>query len=188
MPPRKVHSSIDSSNVENAGNLTAVAMFRLACAAIICYVMLLYVLPKFSLLRLYVNNDRKLFGFIFVHHVFAHGLSSLAYRVCALMTHQQLDASNPRAGSTKLFGLAARLHSIHQNALEGYAGYFGSILMSTIMNVPLQKRVDVAFLYSMSRIFYSWAYATDCRASRTLCYFVGQCSIISLFMAVVCRQ
>lgn len=187
MPPRRVHST-DSSHVENAGNLIAISMFRFACAAVISYVMLLYVLPKFSLLRLYVNNDRRLFGFIFIHHIFAHCLSSLAYRVCALMTHQQLDVSNPRAGSIKLFGLAARLHSIHQNALEGYAGYFGSILMATIMNVPLQKRVDAAFLYSMSRIFYGWAYATDCRSSRSLIYLVGQCAIFSLFMAVVCRQ
>lgn len=188
MPPKKIKAIDSSSHIENIGNLIAVTMFRITCAALIAYAMLFYVLPKFSLLRLYVNTDRKLFGFMFSCHMFAHFVSPLIYKSVMIMSNQLGDSSNPRKGASALTGLSGRLHSMHQNLLEGYAGYFGSILMSTIMNVPLQRRVDAAFLYSLSRFIYCWSYASDCRTSRTISYFVGQCSIVSLFMAVVCRH
>ena len=193
--PRRRSSSVkpsvsghSNSKESHVVNFLADCTIKLVGAAIFAYVALHYILPKFSLLRQYVHGDRQLFGLLFVYHILTHVVSVLVYRSAIILNDQKHDDSPTRQSRTWLTGVSARLYNAHQNFCEGYTGYVAAVLVSTLSNVPVIIRFNAAFLYLISRLAFASCYALDSHSSRTFFYFVGQSSLLYLFMTAVCHH
>lgn len=92
------------------------------------------------------------------------------------------DNENPRVYLANTTGWRWRANSTQLNCFEANPAFGLAVIIASLVHAP-QNRIDLmAIVFVICRIIYAFCYITDKASLRTLFWFGGLLSVISLFI------
>ena len=97
------------------------------------------------------------------------------------------DNSKPREFLETLEGKRRHAHYAQLNGFEAFPAFAAAVIIAYIAGVSPDRITPLAVSFVVFRIFYSLAYIFDKSSLRTLVWFGGFLSVLSLFILAMTR-
>lgn len=90
------------------------------------------------------------------------------------------DNKNPREQQAKLTGWGARAMAAHQNQIESFPLFAAGILVATIAGVDVALAGNIAIVYLVARVIFTYAYIKDISTFRSMVWIVSYACSLAL--------
>ena len=95
------------------------------------------------------------------------------------------DNHDPRGWLERQSGRARRADLAHRNHFEAFPFFAAAVLTASHLAAPQARIDELAAAFIVIRILYTICYLTDRATLRTLCWTIGQLTVIGIFLLPV---
>jgi uncharacterized MAPEG superfamily protein len=95
------------------------------------------------------------------------------------------DNHDPRAWLERQSGRARRADMAHRNHFEAFPFFAAAVLTASHLAAPQARIDELAMAFIAIRVLYTICYLTDRATLRTLCWTIGQLTVVGIFLLPV---